>query len=362
MTFEQLLAITNRLSDIVFGRASQREMTRSIAGFGIAARGYESNPNQELYLQFYAQRKQPLEEILPASLVGSLLAGVPTDVVQVGRFVALASTVVTPGFGLAYEKTGASSFSQGTLGAVLVDSQGTRYALSANHVLSRNGDFFQDPGSIIETGAPGPGTAPVEVTKNETDVLFSELVAQPGFNEVDCAMAQPEPSITLEQFWPAQLHNATNNVVDAVNGRTVGKFGNESKWTTGTVACNTGTFEMDCGVPLDKVTIRPGIFVKGAGFAKPGDSGSVVFQKNGAVWEPMGLLLAGNEDNLDTRATENYVGLCELKRVIAALEKKLLPVSRHPLTLVKPETPAPPPSPTAPTPTTHPTHKKHPKH
>jgi hypothetical protein len=243
----------------------------------------------------------------------------------------MVNAAATPGSGIRFQQR-ANGSEMGTLGAVLMDNQGGRYALSANHVLARNGIPMQQPGyHVIGTGSP-------DSSRFSIITLGSKVHFHPLFNgcQLDCAIVKADPPGALRQVFPLQMGtNVSTEVVPAALNRPIAKYGHTTQWTTGKVA-GIADVPLNFGPGLGALTISQAILVTGESghgspkaFAEGGDSGSVVFQFEGNRWAPMGLLMGGPTGTRCSRPEQNYFAVCPLGPALAALDQQLPPPLRH---------------------------------
>ena len=181
----------------------------------------------------------------------------------------------------------------GTLGSLVV-ADGTRYILSCNHVLARQGqaligeDILQ-PG-LIDTGC------------NASTVVADLTQAIALADNVDCAVAElragrMDPNGIIEGYGGAPSRITASPTV----GLAVAKSGRTTGHTTGTIGsintsvdvlyqrrCNTGNtviFNFTNQVVINSTT-----------FSDSGDSGSLITTNDGC-YHPVALLFAGNSDS-----------------------------------------------------------------
>src|SRR5262249_29142907 len=130
----------------------------NVVGVGLGTKITNGKPTRQPCVRFYVDRKLGQTAIPPEFVLPSAVNGVPTDVIETGRFVALpaanplpAATPLratipiqqkrlrpaSPGCSIGFQFTGAKAgfVMAGTFGAV-VAAGGARYILSNNHVLA----------------------------------------------------------------------------------------------------------------------------------------------------------------------------------------------------------------------------------
>lgn len=214
----------------------------------------------------------------PQSLGPPDVHGVPTDVIEVGRFgrkgrppQAREDTTPRPGSPIRI-KTSAPNVNQGhrgTLGAVVTDGA-RQYILSCNHVLAVNGRVPKDAAVV---SAQFVGT--------------EDTLAKPGYfiglernggNAVDCAMAPMTTPTKAQATFPDGLALSGDRPADPVAYAKVTKFGAVTGRTYGTVVDTDADLYIDYSFGMFRFEHQFMIDGGSAGpdFATAGDSGSLV--------------------------------------------------------------------------------------
>ncbi len=175
----------------------------------------------------------------------------------------------------------------GTLGAMLVDSNGTRYVLSNNHVLARQGQA--KPGETISQ----PGLIDSNCKPSQTVATFT--AAPPLGSNVDAAVG------TLSAMHPngfiMDVGVPSSDVRPPAIGLLVTKSGRTTGLTTGKVTSISTSVRVgysdSCGSRTTlTVNYTNQIVVTGTKFSAGGDSGSLIVT-NDANHQPVALLFAG---------------------------------------------------------------------
>jgi hypothetical protein len=343
-TLAQLIPHRNQASASVFGLTSSALGPQHYLGVGV---GYKNrDPKSGFALRFYVRRKLSHRELPSSHFIDGTLWGIPTDVVVVRPFRTYGTvlapaplTTVMPGSSIQYQLAGRNG-DLGTVACILSDQQGGRYALTANHVLARNGSVLKQPQfQVVDGGEAGP-TIPTPQPIG-TDVVFAPL-----FNggDVDCAMIKATPGVAMKQVFPTALGPITMEPAEAGINDQVLKFGHASGITKGTVA-DLANIPMSFGPGLGVIRVNDTILIADqapqagtVNFAQPGDSGSLVFQKSNGNWVPLGLVMGGPTTDPAGDSNEDYVAICSLKECLAALNSSL-PAALRDLSLASPETP-----------------------
>jgi hypothetical protein len=204
--------------------------------------------------------------------------GVPTDVIEVGRFGRKGhppklreDTTPRPGSPIRV-KTNAPNVNEGfigTLGAVVKNGDNDQYILSCNHILAVNGRV---PKHADIVSAEFVGTEQT-IAKPGRFIEFQ----RDGNNSVDCAVA-PTLSNTVQATFPAGFALSPGGPADPTPRMNVTKFGAATERTYGNIVdidadlnidYSFGTFRFD-----HQVIIESG--KDNEPFATAGDSGSIV--------------------------------------------------------------------------------------
>ncbi len=226
---------------------------------------------------------------------------------------------------------GHTSGGAGTLGAFVSDTDGAECILSNNHVLALMGSAeLDDP--IFQPGRPD-----VKLTgKRKIGTLSNYcVITKNDRDSIDAAVATLDDDIQHESNriptgFPLQGKmirqvKATDELLDLLSRDTVVcKFGRTTGYTEGSIAA----------VAVDNVIVKTSIGnvvfdnvieinwqSNQKPFSKPGDSGSMVFTKNG-LWA-IGLHFAGGEKiKANKRVGVSYS--CNMSTVLETLELSLL--------------------------------------
>jgi S1-C subfamily serine protease len=296
----------------------------NVVGIGVGGKTTNGQATGELSVRFYLERKLPPGVIHSGSLLPSEINGVPTDVVETGRFRRLPTAVVQvaalianqqkirpaqPGCSCGFSfPAGTGMVMAGTFGAVVSDSNG-RYILSNNHVLADEGKI--PVGSpIFQPGLLDSGNVVTDVVGRLTRFIPISLSAM---NHVDCALARIDPpSIVDPTFLPNVGKLASGVPTAPAVGMPVIKTGRTSGATSGTITDihATVSVQYDSGVcQFDEQVVITG---DNGPFSAAGDSGSVIVQRD--LKQATALLFAGSAthtlaNRLDTVLTALGVAL-----------------------------------------------------
>jgi len=278
----------------------------NIVGVGIGPKVTDGRLTKRLSIRFYVERKVakgavPKKDMLPAKI-----DGVPTDVVETGRFYALAPPIaqrrLRPTRGGCSCGFQASGFVMaGTLGCLVGDGV-ARYILSNNHVLAdENALPLGSP--IFQPGLLDNGNASADkVARLSKFVTIKKL---PAKNEVDCAIAGVlRRNLCSPKFLP-KVSLASTTPIAADVGMKVHKHGRTTGYTKGQVV----DIAADVNVGYDFGTARfiDQIIVIGdsGSFSDSGDSGSLIVDRK--TKKATGLLFAGSSSHTIANHIENVL-------------------------------------------------------
>lgn len=250
-------------------------------------------------IRIYVAYKLPRSAIPRAFLLPEQIEGVPTDVIESGRFRILPGSMsaprtrlrpAQPGCSIGFQLTGdqAGLLMAGTFGAV-VETNGCWHILSNNHVLAREnvlpvGSRIFQPG-LLDGGDPGA---------DQIARLARFVALTPSdVNVVDCAIAEiDDRSLVRPTFLPRVGRLRGTIPVTAAEGMPVHKTGRATGYTSGTI------FDVNADVVvlygMGTLTFQDQILIRAdrGVFADWGDSGAVIVDRN--TKRATGLLFAGS--------------------------------------------------------------------
>ena len=275
---------------------------QNVVGVASSLKVVGGQPTGQRSLTVLVERKLPLEEVPEESRVPEQLDGVPTDVVEVGRVVALTFDArvrpALPGYSIGHH-----NITAGTFGCLVRDIRrcccklekncdchhgreecpGDYLILSNNHVLAdtnqaQPGDLILQPGPFDGGTFPADGVATLE--------RFEPIVfGFSGYNLVDAAVARPTYSRNVTPSIIGQV--VPRGIDQAFVGSLVIKAGRTTQVTIGFVLAVDATIQVAYG--LDVAEFRQQILT--TGMAAGGDSGSLLMDENLSA---VGLLFAGS--------------------------------------------------------------------
>jgi hypothetical protein len=281
-------------------RAISYQLDLNIVGVGIGKKIKGGQPTGTDAVRVYVNRKFPKAQIPQPQLVPAVIRGVPTDVVETGRFKAftmapLPPTTPTdrwrpirPGTSIGPPPIG-NLVEAGTLGAI-VKSGGAQYILSNNHVLA-NEDKLPVGTAIFQPALLDKG---IQATDRVASLSKTIPLSPRGSNSVDCAIAAIDKTIAADPtILPKVGKLATTAPIDATDGMKVHKVGRTTGYTTGSVL----DISADVNIQYDigtltfqgQILITPDL---GQMFSDAGDSGSLIVDRG--LGRATGLLFGGS--------------------------------------------------------------------
>lgn len=141
----------------------------NVVGVGLGFRDTHGEHTSEMALVALVEKKMPLDELRPEDVVPPEMEGIRTDVMEVGKLVALTTPrsryrpIIPAGVSV-----GHVAVTAGTLGVMVRHrATGERFLLSNNHVIAacndaNPGDFILQPGAVDGGRTPGDAVARLE--------------------------------------------------------------------------------------------------------------------------------------------------------------------------------------------------------
>lgn len=295
--------LTTELANTFSPFSASTKPRLNVTAISVATKWKRGKDTGEPCIRFYVERKVPQPAIPSESVLPATYQGVPTDVIESGRFVASAAVLpgllgpvtgrfrpIQPGSscGFQFPPPNDSTIMAGTLGS-LVQRNGKVFVLSNNHVLA-NENSLPLGSPIFQPGLLDGGDPLADRVASLSQ--FVRLNAT-GPNQVDCAIAEVTEGIAVDpEFLPqvGKLKSATP--IAAVKNMAVEKVGRTSAYTQGTVT-DVGvsvTVQYSFGAAL----FTNQMFISGStgSFSAAGDSGSLIVDRQ--TKQGTGLLFAGS--------------------------------------------------------------------
>ncbi len=286
----------------------------NVVGVGVGYKTVRGEKTSDLSFLVMVKKKVGASLLAETQLVPSEHKGVPTDVIETGKFEALETTGKyrpAPG-GVSI---GHKSITAGTLGVVLNSGFGELVILSNNHVLANSngasiGDEILQPGphdggllltdqiARLEKFVPIKFNQSSECPVAEGVASFGNTLAtflsssrrlsvETTYNLVDAAIATPlESSDVAREI--LEVGTITGSL-PATLGMPVRKYGRTTDRTEGTVLAIHSTVDVSYGT--GKIARFEEQVVSGA-MSAGGDSGSLVVHRDSQ--DAVGLLFAGS--------------------------------------------------------------------
>jgi hypothetical protein len=316
----QLLSMEEAVAPAMRALAAVAEPRRNVVGVGIGRKLVGGRPTTRTAIRIYVERKIAPAALGPSTLLPRDFGGIPTDVVQTGRFLALPARVpaerrrlrpARPGCSVGFQFSGdrAGYVMAGTLGA-LVERDGKRLVLSNNHVLADE--------NSLPIGAPifQPGLLDGGDPAKDQIARLSEFVTlrRGAANRVDAAVAELlDPGLASPSPLPPVGKLRSGEPLPAAEGLAVEKVGRTTGHTTGRVFDVSA--DVRVGYDLGTLVFADQILIAGdrGPFSAGGDSGSLIVARGKK--RPVGLLFAGSESH----TIANHAG-----EVLTALRAALL--------------------------------------
>ena len=271
----------------------------NVVGVGVGDKLTKGKRTKQKAVRIYVEKKVAKHAVPKEFLLPTRLGGYPTDVIETGRFRALAPVPVArrrrrparPGNSIGFQYTGAEAeyVMAGTFGAVVDDDQG-RYILSNNHVLA-NENALPIGSAIFQPGLLDDGDPAKDQIASLT--RFIPLVT-PGANLVDCAIAKVLSNNRVAATPLPTVGKLKSGIpVGATEGMKVHKHGRTTGYTRGHIfdvsADVSIDYDMGTLIFQDQILIRQD---SGSSFSNEGDSGSMIVDR--ATQRPVALLFGGS--------------------------------------------------------------------
>ena len=294
---------TARIAEVQDKHEAELLALDNVVGVAPSLKMKGETPTKTWSLSVLVEKKPPLEKVAKAARVPKEIAGVKTDVVEVGTLDALVFNArlrpALPGYSIGHH-----NITAGTFGCLVRDIRrccckteksdcgtpvgqecpGDYLILSNNHVLAdvnqgQPGDLILQPGPFDGGVFPADGIATLE--------RFEPIVfGASGYNLVDAAVARPTYA---RNAVPSIIGAVVPRGVDqALVGGQVIKAGRTTQVTQGRVLATNATVNVNFG-PSGVAQFRNQILT--TPMSAGGDSGSLLMDAN---LNAVGLLFAGS--------------------------------------------------------------------
>ena len=301
--------------------AASTKPEHNVVGVGVGLKIKADKTTTRICVRFYVERKVVEGSIPEEFVLPKKIQGVPTDVIETGRFYAfarpIAQTRLRPakgGCSVGFQFTGAKAgyVMAGTFGTLVTDASGTRYILSNNHVLASEnalpiGSPIFQPG-LLDQGNPSTD----QVAKLSK---FIKIDVSPLPNKVDTAIAELlSPSLAVRTILPLVGNLKSTAPIPAAVGMLVHKHGRTTGYRRGRVIDVAA--DVNVGYDFGSARFTNQVIIVGEGvqsFSDAGDSGSLIVDRK--TGRATGLLFAGSPSHTIANHIED---------VLAALNISLL--------------------------------------
>jgi hypothetical protein len=305
-------------------------LRRNVVGIGLGRKLVDGKPTKRMSVRIYVQQKLH-EDLLPKKLrIPPKIGGVPTDVIQVGRFKANSgerNRELKRPFSMG-ASVGHDHPMAGTAGAILRIRGGEdprRFLLSNNHVLARE--------NLLPVGAPifQPGQkdwAGTDSSHSEPVARLTDFIrlksSEP--NSVDCAIAE----LTSPDGAHSELIDVgpgNHKPIVAREQMRVLKTGRTTGVTHGQIVDVALDIEIDYP-RLGSIIFHDQILIKSndsTPFSLGGDSGALVVTDD-ADHSPLGLLFASSQGWTVASQLQEVHALLEVDGSPLELTEELGPV------------------------------------
>jgi len=270
---------------------------QNVTGVGIGPKLTGGQPSGPDCVRLYVERKVPLTALSGENLLPTQIAGVPTDVIESGRFVGGAPPLtleampraatsappgpvrtrirpVQPGCSVGFQFTGSEAgvVMAGTMGAIVMKGD-RRFILSNNHVLA-NENLLPIGSPIFQPGLLDGG----DPAADQVAALSQFVRLDPSNpNLVDCAIAALLDSrLASPEFLPNVGKLKQSAVSPPALHMAVEKVGRTTGFTTGKIFDVQASVKVHYSMGI--LTFDDQVLVQGDSgtFSAAGDSGSVI--------------------------------------------------------------------------------------
>jgi hypothetical protein len=294
--------------------AASTRPTHNVVGVGVGPKVKGGVLTTRHCIRIYVERKVPESSMPREFLIPKTIGGVPTDVIESGRFYALSTPIAQKrlrpargGCSVGFKFSGAKAgyVMAGTMGTLVTDEAGKRFILSNNHVLANEnalplGSPIFQPG-LLDGGDPSTD----QIAKLRK---FVKIKVSPAMNHVDAAIAELTSSgLAVRTILPKVGALKSTTPIAAAVGMAVHKHGRTTGYRRGRivdVAADVNiTYDFGVARFTDQVVI---VGDGGTSFSGAGDSGSLIVTRPGG--RATGLLFAGSASHTIANHIEDVLG------------------------------------------------------
>lgn len=266
---------------------------RNVVGVGVGRKYTNGKGTPHYAVRVYVRKKLP-PSCLGTHCVPKRVNGVHTDVIETGRFRALADSAlvarqrfrpIQPGVSVGFAS--ASQLVAGTLTAI-VQKEGSVFALSNNHVLAFENQLAKGTDIIQPASIDGGHDA-----DDRIGTLDSFITLTQDDNKLDAALAKIDAAVEATGKFPDLIRLDSVHPIEAIVQSQVAKLGRGTGYTRGTIE----DLSIDAQVDYEssQFTFVDQVLIKGIGasFSEGGDSGALVVSASGAC-QPVAMLFGGS--------------------------------------------------------------------
>jgi hypothetical protein len=288
---------------------------RNVVGVGVGRKISNGKATQNYAVRVYVRQKLPRSR-LGAHCIPESIGGVHTDVIETGAFKALVSSValarqrfrpIRPGVSVGFAS--GNQLVAGTV-TVIVEKDGSTFALSNNHVLAFENQLAIGTDIIQPASLDGGHDA-----EDRIGTLANFIALNPNQNMLDAAIAKLDPTVKVTEKFPDLIRLDSVQSLAAVMHMRVAKLGRGTGYTRGTIE----DMGIDAQVDFEsgQFTFGDQLLIKGIGtsFSEGGDSGALVVSADGSC-QPIAMLFAGSPQ---------YSLATPIDRVLQALGVTIVP-------------------------------------
>jgi len=270
---------------------------QNVVGIGVGRKVTNGKVTSTVAIHVYVERKVPKKAVPKGDAIPSRINGVPTDVIETGRFFAQATPVAQTRLrpakgGCSIGFQGDGFVMAGTFGCLVTDGE-SRFILSNNHVIA-NENALPLNSPIFQPGLLDNGTVPADRIAKLARMV--KIVPLPADNHVDAAIAVLD-KVTLASplILPKVGKLKSTATVPAVERMKVHKHGRTTGYTQGQVMDVTADVNVQYDFGVARFVDQIIIVGDSGSFSDSGDSGSLIVDR--ATRQATGLLFAGSSSH-----------------------------------------------------------------
>jgi hypothetical protein len=270
---------------------------QNVVGIGVGRKVKDGKVTSTVAIHVYVERKVPKKAVPKGDAIPSKIDGVPTDVIESGRFFAqatpIAQTRLRPakgGCSIGFQ--GSGFVMAGTLGCLVTDGK-KRFILSNNHVIADENKLpLNSP--IFQPGLLDNGTVPGDRIARLAKMI--KILKLPKDNHVDAAIAVLDKNtLASALILPKVGKLASTTTVPAVEKMKVHKHGRTTGYTQGHVIDVAADVNVQYDMGVARFVDQIIIVGDDGSFSDSGDSGSLIVDR--ATQQATGLLFAGSSSH-----------------------------------------------------------------